>query len=177
MLVVAALGFADAGGIASLAWDRGRLEDGELWRLLTGHLVHANPAHLYMNLAGLTLVLLVFGNTLEAKTWAVVLLVAALCVSGVLLLAGPWPETYVGSSGVLHATFAAPLIVEASRSNRIAAALFAALWVKVALETAVGGSAVTENLIGMEVATVAHLAGALSGTIVGGYVRLARRKS
>ena len=36
---------------AGLLFDRAALANGEVWRLLTGHLVHSDPAHLAWNLA------------------------------------------------------------------------------------------------------------------------------
>ena len=56
-----------------LRYERSAILDGELWRLLTGHLVHGNAWHLALNVAGMGLVALLFGRDYSPGQWLLVL--------------------------------------------------------------------------------------------------------
>ncbi len=94
------------------AWvyDRAAVLDGELWRLLTGHLVHSDLSHLSWNLAGT----LVLGCLLERTTntsIAAMTLVGAIAIA-LLLLWQPTIAYYCGFSGLLNTWLASLLIYE-----------------------------------------------------------------
>ncbi|NJN52323.1 MAG: rhombosortase [Gammaproteobacteria bacterium] len=124
------LALASADVATLLSWDRMRLWDGQLWRLFTGHLVHANAWHVIINLTGLLLVILLFGNILNSLRWCALMGVAAVSVSVGLLLTAVWPQTYVGLSGVLHGLVAAPLVLLMRRTTLPVIALFVTLWAR-----------------------------------------------
>lgn len=158
-LALAAVAVAAFGEPARLAlrWQRD-LVLSEPWRLITGHLVHLDGSHLAMNLAGLTVLWALVGDTLSTRRWSLVALAAALAISGGLLLAPvSW---YVGLSGVLHALLAAGVVTLWRRWPRGAAALAAFLMVKSVLEyfgITTGGDVVAE----------AHWLGAIAGFVAG----------
>jgi len=92
----------------ALALDRAGLQDGELWRLWTGHLVHWTQAHFVMDVGVACLLALVVRIRLS---W----LLAAPCIgAGVLLLDGAL-ASYAGLSGLLHAWAMALALEHAAR--------------------------------------------------------------
>jgi rhomboid family GlyGly-CTERM serine protease len=154
-----------------LAWDRVRIADGELWRLVTGHLVHANARHALVNAAALVLLLLwPVSRTLGAPSWWRAIAVTSLAISLGLFLPA-WPVTYVGASGVLHGLFAFALVAGRGPA-RIDALLLAALWAKIAFEQIVGPSPQVGAWLGVRTAVDAHLIGAAAGTMLGARERL-----
>ena len=63
---------AAAGGEAATAllrYERALLQDGENWRLISGHFVHLGWAHLVLNVTALLLVWLLVGNRLSGSSW------------------------------------------------------------------------------------------------------------
>ncbi|MEM9681666.1 MAG: rhombosortase [Pseudomonadota bacterium] len=92
---------------ATLVYDAGAIADGEIWRLVTGHLVHADPVHLGAN----GLALLVLGGFFESLLrlsarlfWATV--ASAMAAIDVALWQWlPAIDWYCGFSGVLNAIF------------------------------------------------------------------------
>ncbi|HUO83148.1 MAG TPA: rhombosortase [Gammaproteobacteria bacterium] len=168
LTVVALLLLLGAGGeevTRSLRYDREALARGELWRLVTGHLVHLNAGHLLLNAAGLGMVWLLFATEYTLARWA---LVAAAGL--VAMNAGFWwlkPELvwYVGLSGLLHTLFAAGCvrwIAEGARDGWLVAALFAG---KLVWEQTAGPLPFTESSTGGPVIVEAHLFGAAGGTL------------
>lgn len=84
-----------------LIYDRLMISQGEIWRLLTAHLVHLDREHLILNLAAL----LVMGSLLEyfQSKW----LLPALITGVLVITAGLWFTMssliyYCGFSGVLN---------------------------------------------------------------------------
>ena len=52
-----------------LRYDRDAILAGQLWRVLTGHLVHLGGSHLAMNLVGLALIWMLFGRLMSTAAW------------------------------------------------------------------------------------------------------------
>jgi rhomboid family GlyGly-CTERM serine protease len=86
----------------ALSYQRLAIASGQYWRVFTGHFVHLNLAHAFMNGTG-TLMLAVFlRQELPLRDWWSVLLLAPLVISLGLWLKQPGLLAYVGFSGVLH---------------------------------------------------------------------------
>lgn len=171
LLPVALLAFA---GVAELAGDPARLAlryarsavaEGELWRLVSGHLVHLGWSHLTMNGLALVAIWALVGRNLQPRAW---LLVVAVCMAGID--AGFWwldPQLiwYVGMSGILHGLLGAGLIAGWSERRGEALLVGALLAAKLAYEQLLGplpGSAATA---GGAVVVNAHLYGAVAGCL------------
>lgn len=153
-----------------LRYDREAILAGELWRILTAHIVHLGWKHLLMNVAGLALIWLLFGRLFNTAWWSVIVVACALGVSGGLLLFHPGIGWYVGMSGVLHGMFLAGALASLARGYRAEALLLGLVVVKLIWEQLYGPLASSRELAGGTVVVDAHLYGALTGTVVAAIV-------
>lgn len=161
--------------LAEFRYERAAITHGEAWRLVTGHLVHADAAHLAWNLAGLALVWFLFAREYTARAWLTVMLASTAAIDLGFLLFEPQLDWYVGFSGVLHGCMAAGLYawLRAERDwlTAVVASLFAA---KLAWEHAVGPLPFTASSISLPVVYQAHTYGALGGLAGAWWVRRRR---
>lgn len=154
----------------ALQFDRRAIQAGELWRLLTGHLVHWNAQHAFWDVA----VLVLFGAPIEARSrsaWTWLSAAAAISVSAAVYAALPELACYRGLSGI-DAAFAALWTIGALKDSlRSSQRRFAALWsaaliallAKPALEAAHGRPLFAQDLpAGVVNVPLAHLVGALT---------------
>lgn len=107
-----------------LVWDRARLAD-QPWRLLTGHLVHADGEHLFWNL----LAWMVLGTTTERLTGTRQLaaaLGAGIVAVNLSLLALPGIAYFCGLSSILNTVYAVACLTLWHRQGGILPALLLA---------------------------------------------------
>jgi rhomboid family GlyGly-CTERM serine protease len=149
----------------ALRYDRDALAANELWRLVTGHLVHLGPSHMVMNVFALGVLAVIFGRLLRAIDWIVVGFAAALAIDGGLFWLSTDVGWYVGLSGVLHGFWAAACVFAIAERRREAIALTLLILVKLGFEASIGPVALTGEIAGGPVVTVAHAYGATGGTI------------
>ena len=149
----------------TLVWSRNGLEQGQWWRLWTGHLLHSNTAHLLMNLGGLWLIFALHQPHYRWRSIASV----SLCIMAMVSLGIWWwvPETarYVGLSALLHGLFAWGAMMDIQRGWRSGYLLLIGVFAKVGWENYFGGSAEVAALIDAQVAVESHALGALSGVL------------
>jgi rhomboid family GlyGly-CTERM serine protease len=165
------------GGGALLQYDRARVADGEVWRLVTGQMVHWTAP---MAVADLT-VLLVLGAWLELegrrRAAACALGLGALLAAAGIQFLRPGLSLYRGSSGLASALFVLTCL-EALRpparlSSRVLSAcallLFAA---KIAVEMMTGHPLFAGDLPEMvDAVPLVHLLGGLAGAVAFGVER------
>lgn len=164
-IAAAALELGGAGARQALRYDRAALADGELWRLLTGHLVHLGPSHMLMNVAALAVLAFVLSPLLRARDWLLGAGLAALAIDAGLYGFHPAVGWYVGLSGVLHGLWATAA-VKALSTGRIEALPLALLLVaKLGYELLVGPVPFTGEIAAGPVVTAAHAWGALGGSL------------
>ncbi len=160
---------AQSGGekaILLLRYQRDALASGEVWRLMSGHLVHVNWTHLGMNLAGLWLVWQIFYPLLRQGQWWLVFGASLLVIDLGLHYFNPQLLWYVGLSGILHGLFAAGAVMMI-RERGIRGSLFLLLLViKLGWEIWQGAMPGSAESIGAAVITDAHLYGAIGGTVM-----------
>jgi rhomboid family GlyGly-CTERM serine protease len=149
-----------------LSYERHAILDGQIWRVVTGHLTHLGWQHLLLNLAGLFLLWIIFGRLLSLARWAVALLCCALGVSLGLLAFHPELDWYVGLSGVLHGMFVIGAVAGIRSGYRAEWLLLALLAMKLAWEQLRGATPATAELVGGNVIVDAHLYGAITGLLV-----------
>lgn len=159
-----------------LAWERGAILHGEMWRLWSGHLVHYSASHG----AADALALLASGMLAEpiigSRRFAMILLAGATMISLGLLACAPLLTEYRGASGLAMLTTALAGVLLWRRQP-------AARWLTGAAGLALaakmlgdaGGYALTlaDLPAGVAVSWQAHLLGALLG--VGAAIWIDRR--
>jgi rhomboid family GlyGly-CTERM serine protease len=156
----ALLGIALLGHRDLLAYDRAGLAAGQLWRLVTAHLVHLDLEHATLNSLGLILMWALFARDYSPRQWPAIVLAAAAAIDAGLWFRSLTVGWYVGSSGVLHGVMAAGTIAHLRRGDvdRWLLALF--LIAKLAWEQRVGALPFSGS---GDVVVDAHLYGVLGG--------------
>ncbi len=160
-----------------LIYRRSLISDGEVWRLITGNLLHTNLNHLLLNLGGLFLIWFIFWDVSDQR-WQSAFLIFPLLVNTVLLYwFTPSMEAYVGLSGALHGTIVAFGLADYRKNKWISVGLIIGVAIKLAYEQWTGSPEEMEVLIGAKVAIDAHLWGAISGLMIGAYYLLLGNKA
>ncbi|MFK7730026.1 MAG: rhombosortase [Pseudomonadales bacterium] len=147
-----------------LRFERAGFASFELWRLLSGHLIHLSWNHLLLNAAGLILLAILFESAWQAKDVVFGGAFSALSISLGIYLWFPDVGWYVGLSGVLHAWFAIACIRLWPAQRGFASILLFALLTKLVFENIVTPATDT-GWLGGEVIEQAHLLGASSGLL------------
>ncbi len=145
----------------ALVFDRSAIADGELWRLVTGHLVHSDGTHALWDIGALALI----GYLMAGQGWrreAIAFGVGVLAVNLGLWWGLPGLERYCGLSGVLNTLMVVAL---ADLWRRFRQPVFPAvgllLTLKLGVEMAMGQSVLIEpDWPGVP---LAHVAGCLGG--------------
>lgn len=155
-----------------LRYDRSGIASGELWRLLTGHILHLGLSHLALNLAGLVLVWYLVGEYIGQALWLIVLVVVIAGIDAGLWWLEPQLVWYVGLSGVLHGMLAAGVVGGWPAGGAETRVLALALAAKLAYEQWLGPLPGSETSSGGHVVVAAHFYGALSGLLAAGLIRI-----
>ena len=156
-------------------YERLALEDGELWRLLSAHLVHLGWGHLWPNLAALALLTLLLDELLTPFEWLAAAVVGALAIDLGLFLVDRGVVWYVGLSGVLHSFAALGSLRLIATRPALGAALAFGLGAKLFYEQRFGPLPFTAAATGGPVIVAAHLYGAAGGVLVGADAAVRRR--
>jgi len=150
--------------ISLLEYRRNAILEGEVWRALSGHLMHLGWTHTLLNLLGLVLISRIFRPVWPGFSllWAVLAL--SILSSIFLLLSAPQLLYYVGLSGVLHGLMAQALIRDDSFPRGLRVLVLLGLIAKVIWEqSGFYDGAAMAGLINGPVAVQAHLAGLVAG--------------
>lgn len=148
-----------------LRYDRAALENGQIWRVFSGHLVHLSWSHLFMNVAGMMLIWAIFAHQYRWSEWLLIIIVGAIGVSLCLYWFNPELRWYVGLSGILHTLFIAGCLIELKQPRWDSRILFALVIAKLAYEQIWGPMPGSEETAGGNVIVDAHLYGAIFGVI------------
>jgi rhomboid family GlyGly-CTERM serine protease len=153
-----------------LRYDRAALGSGELWRLVTAHLVHLDLHHALLNCLGLLLMWALFARDYTPRQWLVIALGSVAAIDAGLWL---WDSTlhwYVGSSGALHGLMAAGTLAHLRRRERDGWILAVLLAGKLVWEQGVGAL----PLSGSDPVVVdAHLFGVAGGLAAAAFLKAA----
>jgi len=156
--------FGDAGR-ETFRYDRLQIQNGEYWRLLTGHFLHLGNTHLVLNMAGLVLVWLLVGRYFGRIQWLAVILVILTVMTTSFWFIDEHLLWYVGLSGLLHGL----LVAGAIRGYRVLPSESAIICVlvagKLAWEQFSGPLPGSESVSGGAVVVNAHLFGAIGGVV------------
>jgi rhomboid family GlyGly-CTERM serine protease len=152
------------------SFDRSAIAAGEVWRLLSGHLVHLGVSHLALNLAGLLLVWYLVGAAFSRMQWLIVLVADFVVVNLGLWFLQPQLAWYVGLSGILHGLLAAGILGNLNTRRVDVLILGVALVAKLIYEQLVGPLPGSEESTGGAVIVAAHFYGAIGGAIGAGWI-------
>jgi len=146
----------------SAAFDRSLIEQGEVWRFLSGHFTHLNWSHFGLNMGGVIMVMVFFANYQSSTYWlGAIVFIALLCSAGLML--DMQLNRYVGFSGVLHGLFIIGARFEMRRYKLSGVVLLVLIVAKLIWEQVFGAMPGSEEMTGGRVAVNAHLYGALAG--------------
>lgn len=148
---------------STFQFDRGLIDQGHYWLLLSGHLVHLNWTHWALNMAGLLVIAVFFSLYGNVFDWLFVLLFSAVVVGLGLYWFHPELFWYVGLSGVLHGLFVYGAIREVRFYPFSGYVLVLLLSAKLFWEYMNGPLPGSESMTGGRVVVEAHLYGALAG--------------
>ncbi len=147
---------------AALIFERSDIGQGQLWRLLSCHLLHTNGWHLLLNLGGLTLIAWLHGAYYRFAGWWLRLAYLGLVISLGLYFFVPGLSWYVGLSGALHGLLLMGAAEDIKRGEKTGWWLLLGVMAKVLWEQFTGASAQVSGLIEANVVTQAHLLGVLA---------------
>lgn len=150
-----------------LRYERSALAHGQLWRLLTAHLVHLDVRHALLNILGLILVWALFAREYRPRAWLVIVLAAALAIDAGLWFADSTVRWYVGSSGILHGAMAAGALAQLRCGATEGWVLGAILVLKLLYEQIAGPLPFSGS---DPVVVDAHLYGVLGGAVAGAFL-------
>jgi rhomboid family GlyGly-CTERM serine protease len=166
-LICVAMGLLPESWQRILQFQRDAILSGELWRLLSGHLVHVSASHLLMNLAGLWLIWLLFLNREPSYTLCLFRLPTLMIGSALTLLAlNPEVAWYRGLSGALHGLLALTLLRQCASQRLTGGILLLLFLVKIGWEQIAGAIPGSETWISARVIVDSHLYGAIWGGLI-----------
>jgi rhomboid family GlyGly-CTERM serine protease len=169
-LVCIALQYMGLAG--TLRFDRTAIAAGAWWRLLSGNFVHLGASHLWMNMAGLALVVALVWQHFSATQWLLLILVSSVVVGAALWMFNPEVHGYVGFSGTLHGLILAGVLADIRVYPKSATVLLALVTGKLAWEQVGGALPGSESVAGGLVVVDAHLYGAIGGAALGAVLLL-----
>ncbi len=189
-LVAARMPFAAMAALALLFWspqafdlffyDRAAVAVGEIWRLLTGHLVHLGFQHFVWNAGTLLSMMLMAKHMLGIgyARQAGVLLLVGVAIAAVLWLRGPAVGAYSGLSGALNGLFV-PMIYATWQQTRDRSTIVVALLSlsKIAYEATTGDTLFVD--VSWPASAEAHATGLGAGIVfvlLEGKLRRVRRR-
>jgi rhomboid family GlyGly-CTERM serine protease len=155
-----------------LVLNRADVLSGEIWRLFTGHLVHAGREHMLWDVLSLIGIGFVFEEYLGRRFWQA-LAIAALVVGAGLVILDPGLPDYRGLSGVLNGLWVTGALLgiraEAAAGRRPVAWMCAATLVlalaKIVVEARFGPLFTDPARLGAPTVLLSHALGFAGGVI------------
>ncbi len=147
---------------------RENIQQGELWRIWTGNLIHSNYYHLVLNLAGFWVFVLLFKESMNAvQLWVSLILL----ISGVgfgLYFLNPELYWYAGLSGALYGLFIIGAIYSLIDKDYLTGfSILIVIPTKIIWDHLYHSGQINADLIGVPVSTDAHLYGIASAFFIG----------
>jgi rhomboid family GlyGly-CTERM serine protease len=148
-----------------MPYERIPIQNGQLWRLLSGNFIHLGWGHLILNGCGLLVIAWLFAGDRRAGLWGSDLLICSLATGIGLYLFNPDVFWCVGLSGALHGLFAVGAINWIMTGIGQGKWLLAGLVTKLSWEQLFGEMPFSGGIVGGTVITDAHTWGAIGGVI------------
>ena len=146
-----------------LRYERLPIEQGEWWRLVSGHVVHLGWGHFALNVMGLALMWALFFPDYRPGQWAWILLASVVAIDVGFYFIERDLRWYVGLSGALHGVMAAGTLAHLRRREPDAWILAPFLVGKLIWEQMHGAMPYSGD--GGPVVVDAHLYGAIGGAL------------
>ena len=175
LLAVLCIALQYAGLDDALRFERSAIANGAWWLLLTGNFVHLGSSHLWMNLAGLVLVVALVWQHFSLLEWLSLIIFCSLTVGVSLWFFNPDVQGYVGFSGTLHGLILAGCLADLRSYPKSAAVLLVLIIGKLTWEQIGGALPGSESVAGGSVLVDAHLYGAIGGAVLGAALLLRAR--
>ncbi|MBL4871575.1 MAG: rhombosortase [Robiginitomaculum sp.] len=148
-------------------------QEGQYWRLMTGHFTHLGWSHFFLNIAGFVLVWFMYGKIYRARIWLGILFFTSIGISLGFYYLDTHLQSYVGLSGVLHGLIGAGIVGSVFQSHQGPKPKFhwedvfigVGLCAKITYEKIIGVVPLTESVSGGGVIVNAHLYGAIIGVL------------
>ncbi len=156
-------------------YEREALDSGEFWRLITAHLVHLGWGHLWLNLAALVMMAVLFDALMTASDWILASVLCALSIDIGLYLFQPEVPWYVGLSGALHGLMIVGAFALCRSDAPLGYALLLGVAGKLIWEQLVGPLPFSESTSGGPVLVDAHLYGTIGGLLTQ-LIRMVQRR-
>lgn len=160
-----------------LQYEREALLSGEIWRVISGHLVHLGYQHTLLNLAGLVFVAILVRTEFTPREWLYVTLWGLVAIGLGFVFLRPSLGWYVGLSGMLHCWLTAGALRRWIGGHIDGVILLTVIVIKGFYEQLVGPLPGSELASGGPVAVDAHWFGMLGGMIAVWTMRLRQRWS
>ena len=158
---------------SDLLFLRENIQQGELWRIWTGNLIHSNYYHLTLNLAGFWVFVLLFKDLMKVIPF---LLSLTLLISGVglgLYFLNPELYWYAGLSGALYGLFIIGGIYALIDKDFITGlSILIIIPAKIMWDHTHNAGQHNADLIGVPVSTDSHLYGITTAFLVGVFILL-----
>lgn len=151
-------------GMEWASLDIAKTQQGEIWRLITGHLTHLDWEHFSMNMAAIILSIMVFYNDVKTSHWVNSFVFISLFSSLCMCFGYVEYERYVGFSDVIHGWILLGAASIAYKEPKLAAAIFILLWLKI-IEENLDLKFFTSYVMAGNVAHESHIYGSIGGVI------------
>lgn len=152
--------------VTDLSFNRIAISNNEIWRLLSGGLVHANEFHLLLNIIGLFCLLMLYELQIKVIIWFFVSLSLVFSINTILYLFLPSTIFYLGFSGALHGLFVWYSIQEWRRKHSWYPVLVIFLLIAKLCLDVLSTDSFSSHLISMRVHWQAHWIGAFLGGLL-----------
>lgn len=150
------------------------VRQGEFWRILTGHWVHANWVHFLLNMAGFALCQALTGVSWRLRGWSWRIVLIGVGISLLFLEFNPNIGWYVGFSGVLFGLYILAAVDAIQRFRLVSVTLLLLIALKMVIDLASSGKLTSSELIGVPVLIESHLYGVIMAILILGAQMLYR---
>ncbi len=155
-----------AGLAETWRFQRQSIAFGDWYLLLTGNFVHLGLGHLWMNMAGFAMIVVLVWQHFNLLEWALVIVFASLVVGLGLYFRDPQVDFYYGFSGTLHGVIIAGCLADIRHYPKSAGLLLVLVIGKLSWEQIAGPLPGSEETAGGAVIVNSHLYGAIGGAIM-----------
>jgi len=158
---------------SEIVFDRNAIQSGQWWKAISGNFTHSNIPHLLLNLSGLCLLMLLFIDSLNTKTFILSTIFLSIIVGLGLFYFTPELNRYYGFSGILYGLYFVAAICAILDNDRFTGISVAVLIAgKILWDYITGGNQSSAELIGVPVANDAHLYGFIGAVLISVFLLL-----